>query len=90
MKMIYKFPVQPGVTKHVLPADAVILTVQVQRGNPFIWVLMDPSAPGVEVTLSTYGTGHPMPYNPGKYVGTFQLEDLGLVFHVFETLRGIN
>jgi len=87
MKTIYKFPLRPGVTEHVMPADAEILTVQVQRGDPQIWVRLDPSAPGVKVTLSTYGTGHTMPDDPGKYVGTFQLEDLGLVFHVYETSR---
>ena len=67
-----------------LPAGAQILTVQIQDDKPMLWALIDPN----ETLFSTrilgiYGTGHNVPYNPGKYISTFQLK--GMVFHVFET-----
>lgn len=90
MKTIYKFPLHSAVTEHVMPADAEILTVQVQQGKPQVWVLLDPRAAVVKVALTTYGTGQPIPDDPGKYVGTYQIEYMGLVFHVYETARGNN
>jgi len=31
-----------------------------------------------------YGTGHPVKDNPGRYIGTVQMLDGKLVFHLFE------
>jgi hypothetical protein len=67
-----------------LPKGARVLTVQVQGGMPQLWALVDPAAPIVHRTFDTYGTGHGMPDQPGEYVGTYQMEDGALVFHVFE------
>lgn len=87
MKTIYKFQLKPAITEHSLHSGAEILTVQVQRGEPYIWVLMNPAMEKVKVKFRVYPTGASMEENPGKYIGTFQLEDLGLVFHVYETSR---
>ena len=35
-------------------------------------------------TFEMYGTGHPMPANPGEYVETFQMDGGALVWHVFD------
>lgn len=102
MQVIWKFKLRPApdVNEFELPRGAQVLTVQVQRGEPHMWVLCDPS-PTAPKTLRRFvvvGTGHefelpnfelsngPVMFN--GYVGTFQLEGGALVFHVFEVTGG--
>lgn len=68
-----------------LPAGAKILTVQVQSRTPCLWALCDVEV-GIAAPrrISIYGTGHPIPSAPGRYISTFQLLEGRLVFHVFE------
>jgi hypothetical protein len=82
MLSVFKFPVGVG-DSVLMPVGAKILSVQVQRGVPCLWALCDPEARLVRRSLKVYGTGHPVPDNPGTFVGTFQLDDR-LVFHVFD------
>jgi len=57
-----------------------------QDDTPCIWVLLPSGEVLYEThTIDTYGTGHPMPNNPGRYIGTYQTGE-GLVFHVFDEL----
>lgn len=69
-----------------LPKDATILCVQTQRGAPCLWfVVKDTTNPDREErTFLMYGTGHERQKIDGNYVGTFQLGDGTLMFHVFE------
>ena len=68
-----------------LPADAKILTVQTQRGTPCLWTLVNEENTAKELRkIAIYGTGNPLPDNPGEYIGTFQMHGGDLVFHVFE------
>lgn len=67
-----------------LPLGATILTVQVQYGVPCIWFLCEPEAPVARRCIAFYGTCHDIPPNPGKYIGTVQFNDGGLVLHVFD------
>ena len=72
-----------------MPTDAEILCIQVQRGEPHIWALVNPENKLETRKFKVYGTGHPCPEDPGIYVGTFQLNDIELgtgcmVLHVFE------
>lgn len=70
-----------------LPKGAEILTVQAQRGTPVMWALVDPDAETETRLFGTFGTGHPLGNGAGvvtKYIATYQLESMGLVFHVFE------
>jgi hypothetical protein len=68
-----------------MPYGAEILCIQSQRGFPQLWALVDENAPVVERTFETYGTGNLMPDNySGKYIGTYQIHNEELVFHVFE------
>lgn len=84
MAAIWKFPLAVTDRQSVrMPAGAELLCVQVQRGVPCLWALVDPQAPLHEVELTTYGTGHPIDGDPGDYIGTYQLRDGSLVFHVF-------
>lgn len=82
---IWKWPLEVTGTQTIqMPADAKVLAVQVQDGKPQAWVLVNECADFVERTFATYGTGHPVSSDPGKYVATYQLHDGEMVFHVFE------
>ena len=68
-----------------LPADAKILTVQTQRGTPCLWALVNEENTAKELRkIAIYGTGNPIPDDPGEYIATFQMHNGDLVFHVFE------
>lgn len=66
-----------------MPVGAKPLTVQVQNGTPCLWAIVDPGEPKRTRGFRIIGTGHPF-YGDAKYIGTFQLHDGELVFHVFE------
>ena len=67
-----------------LPKGAKPLTVQVQDGRQRMWLLVDEEAETEQRTFATYGTGHRMPVEPGTYIGSYQLAQGLLMFHVFE------
>lgn len=83
---IWKFPfeVKDAVTLD-MPIDAQVLDVQVQKGIPCIWALVDPHAERCRRQFRVYGTGHPVNVT-GDHVGTFQLAGGSLVFHMFEVV----
>ena len=82
-KQIWKYVLEPE-TIIEMPIGAEILTVQEQYGRCCLWALVDPSANKVKRKFLVYGTGHPITEENGKYIGTFQLHNGRLVFHVFE------
>ena len=84
MKTIYKWSLTPGSTDLHMPAGAKVLTVQMQGDQPQLWAMVDSSQLKWWRTFEIYGTGQPMPENPGEYVATFQMEHGALVQHVFE------
>ncbi len=91
MKTIWKFPVPLTDESTVLemPANAEILTAQVQGDQPQLWAIVDPTAVTELRTFRTYGTGHRIDQDPGRYVATYQLHGGGLIFHVFEIVDGL-
>jgi hypothetical protein len=84
MAAIYKWTLQPlGQTELFMPANAQVLTVQIQDGNPQMWVKLDPTQPMISRMFYVYGTGHHIPDDPRLiYIATFQMDPF--VFHVFE------
>ncbi len=71
-----------------LPRGAVLLTVQVQDGTPCLWALVDPEQHSLESRrFDIVGTGHEFDSTGLAYVGTFQLRNGALVFHLFERTR---
>jgi len=68
-----------------LPKGSKLLTVQMQNGRPKLWAICDPNAVLQEPRrIGIYGTGNPIPEDPGIYIATFQMHNGDLVFHVFE------
>jgi hypothetical protein len=85
MKRVYKytFEIDDEITIPMPPGD--ILSVQVQRGRPCVWALVDPKAPLIERRFRIAGTGHDIDNaDQLTFRGTFQLRDGALVFHLFE------
>ena len=85
---IYKYPLKVEDSQTiVLPKDAKILSLQVQREVPCIWVLADfMELQKVAYRFNTYGTGYQVPgVDPASqtFVGSYQLQNGALVFHVF-------
>ena len=89
MKTIWKYPLSVTDEQTVLiPKGSRLLTVQIQRGIPFLWAEVDTDVPKVNRLIETFGTGHAIsrPNNPRRHIGTYQVEEQ-LVFHVFERLE---
>jgi hypothetical protein len=95
--VIYKYPISSGKLDIWLPKQAKVLDVQEQRGEPQMWVLLDPDAVTVPRRFVAYGTGHPIEVKEGvgrgpqyqggewlDYIGTFQMQAGYLVYHLFE------
>lgn len=87
-KTIWKFPlkvVEEQVIK--MPRNAHILGVQVQRGEPCIWALVEPDHELEDRVIGIFGTGNPFPVNElYNIIGTIQMHGGDLVWHVFEML----
>lgn len=83
---IWKFPLQTvGMQSVQMPRNARILCVQVQRCEPCLWAMVDETKPLVERRIRIIGTEHPIDASAVlHYIGTYQLDGGGLVFHVFE------
>lgn len=67
-----------------VPAGAKLLTVQMQGDHPQIWALCEETNFLTTREIAIYGTGNPMPDEPGQYVATFQSHGGALVWHVFD------
>lgn len=88
MQAVWKFPLGPFDLMEIdMPTGSRVLCVQCQDGAPQLWALCDVSAPKQTRVFHIYGTGHTHGAINGEYVGTFQLADGALVFHVFEDVQ---
>ena len=83
--MIWKYRLDiTDVQKILMPRGARLLCVQTQDEDPKLWAEVDPKMAREERTILTVGTGNPIPWRLGAYLGTYQLQQGRLVFHVFE------
>lgn len=84
---VWKFVVSPFYPTK-MPVDATILHVGEQGTDICVWALIDPSIASTEYrNINAYGTGHSVPDNPGRHLGSVQMrngENAGLVFHLFD------
>lgn len=85
MNSVWKYPIPVDDRFFIqMPRGATALTVQVQREEPQLWARVDPTAPIEERRFALCGTGHLRADINGRYVGSFQLHEGALVFHLFE------
>lgn len=94
-KTIWKFPIPYSLNSMgiqfndvfaiEMPKDATVLTAQVQGEHAFIWAMVDPKASVERRKFAMVGTGREIPQRAEqwRYIGTFQLHEGGLVFHIF-------
>lgn len=69
-----------------MPLGFEILAVQMQHGAVCLWAIVHTAAIPEQRTIYMRGTGHQMNGKEGRYLGTIQLQDGALIFHVFEAL----
>lgn len=82
---IWKFPIELVDEQTVeMPIGAEILCAQVQRGIICIWAKVKVENKKVGYTIRCFGTGHEHKVIQGRYVGSVQLQQGALVFHIFE------
>src|SRR5690606_30712086 len=67
-----------------MPAGARLVDVQIQGDDVCVWALCDESKTVKPRNIAIYGTGNPMPDDPGEYIATFQMDGGSLVFHAFD------
>lgn len=85
-KTIWKYAIEPSDNFRVdLPAGAEFLSVQSQFETPQMWWLVDPTAPKAARRFAVHGTGHTI-RGVKTYLGTFQMNEGTLVFHLFEVV----
>lgn len=84
---IWKFPLP--IEDFVLldmPKGAKVLTVQTQQETVCLWAIVNPNNETEKRGFYIVGTGHPFPKHASDYVGTVQVRNGFLVFHVFEAI----
>lgn len=85
MDVIWKFPLAEADRQTVMiPRQAELLCVQVQRDTPCLWARCDSARDSVVIEIAIIGTGSPIRTDDRlTYVDTFQMRDGHLVWHVF-------
>lgn len=84
MNKIYKYSLNTNIPRFnlELPAQAKILSFQVQNTIPTIWVLVDTENTYVTRSFEIYGIGHIINNTFENYIGTVQVGNY--VWHLFE------
>jgi hypothetical protein len=85
---IFKYPFFIADTVEItLPRGARIMHIAQQplaAGDLQLWAHIDKRAPMAQRVLKVYGTGHPMPAQPGPFLGTVFVHGGALVFHIYD------
>ena len=88
MKAVWKFPVYPEDYFDVnMPLGAEVLSVQMQGDTPVMWARVETETSFALRRFAVRGTGHELYGDEGRFIGTWQMPDHGLVFHLFEVIR---
>ena len=89
MQTIWKFPLRVTDVQTIeMPANAQILTAQVQYDELQLWAIVDPDAAKTHRAFAIATTGRALQLTPEKYIyiATFQLNGGLFVGHLFEGL----
>ena len=86
MKSIFKYQLEvTGWQEVEIREGSKILCVQVQHGILCLWAMVDPHKSEMEtVAIEIFGTGSTIPDGRRDYIGTAQMADGKLVWHVFK------
>ena len=86
MTRIYKYAIETTDYQEItMPAGAEVLCVQTQHETPYIWARVDPDEQIFHRRkFSIFGTGHDITDDPGRYVGTYQIDGGVLIFHLYD------
>lgn len=82
MKKIFKYNLQTGVKTVMIPEGSEILCVKRQLNEPVMYALVDPDKPERPIQVCVYGTGHPIPDDNGRYIGTIMVHGI-ICWHIF-------
>jgi len=81
---IWKYTLKLTDTQQIsMPIGAKALTVQWQNGMMCLWALCNELNNKENREILICGTGNDYPVIKGDYVGTFQMSEGKLIFHVF-------
>lgn len=83
----YPFPIHDSFELE-MPRGAKVLSVQVQGGKPCLWAEVNENGFDETRYFEVRGTGHTLIGNEGRFIGTIQLMEGALVFHIYEKLKG--
>jgi hypothetical protein len=82
----YEIPIEDD-CELMLPKNAKILSFQIQNDKPVIWAIVDVHRELETRKFMLRGTGHTVDETKIKsYLGTIQLLQGSLVFHLFEAI----
>ncbi|MFW2163132.1 hypothetical protein ACG93T_17440 [Acinetobacter beijerinckii] len=87
-KTIYKYDlaIQDNQTIE-MPAGSKALCIDVQHGDPKLWVLCNPDMPKISYEVLCVDTGQEINKPIGQYLGTIHISRaVPLVFHFFSSL----
>lgn len=70
-----------------LSAEAEILCVQMQHGQPYLWVITDPEKPVTSWNFRVFGDEHKMTEDHLEYVDTWAQNMGDLIWHLFKVLK---
>ncbi len=88
-KVIWKFDLEAKPEQQIeMPIGAEILSMQMQGDQARLWALVEPEAKKETRTFEVIGTGQLIPDEDRIFIGTYQVFNGDLVFHVFEKLKG--
>jgi len=84
-KSIFKYEITINNYQVVMmPKNADILCTGVQYGKMCLWALVDPKAEKESRRIILKGTGHSIDGKNMKYIGTNQMMQGLLIWHIFE------
>jgi len=85
MLTIYKYEIEIEDYFEIrLPEDYKILSIQTQRDKICLWVLVNPNNKTILCKFRLARTGYPINDDIDYFIGTFQLYDGDIVFHLFK------